>query len=302
MSTGFNVIGDSSLIGNLSLNTAKPNGNTYSVINFNSMTTAQRGSYTSTGPTIIYDNQLLGWYLHTSAGAGVLIPPLAPDLGIAANTAVAANDTRIVPLTSIPQRTFLGRQGPAGTGPVQQISTSTQFNFTGSTVDLVQPLNRLNGMTSVLNYQLWNDGSSANSTSTVEVTLKFITITASTFLVDGDGVSGEFAGTFVTGLATTSTIRIYVNTVLVAERVISTSPSGTWRAEFNVMRYQSNGIRASAEIVSDIGGGISNSDTGFNNIVFTNSNPFNIELRAVNSVVTNSVNCALVNCVGGKNI
>ena len=71
MSTGFNVIGDSSLIGNLSLNTAKPNGNTYSVINFNSMTTAQRGSYTSTGPTIIYDNQLLGWYLHTSAGAGV---------------------------------------------------------------------------------------------------------------------------------------------------------------------------------------------------------------------------------------
>lgn len=297
----FKTLGLSTLNGDLGLNRVFPNSNSQFSIQFNSMTTAERSSAPYAGPTLVYDNQLLAWFSYAAAGVGVQVPSLAPNLGVTAGTAVAADDTRIAALSSVPQRTFVGRRGSVGTGAAQQITASNQFNFSGSTVDLVQPLNTFNNMGCVLNYQLWNDGSSINSSSTTEATIKFVTITAGTFLVDGDGVQGQFAGTFVVGLATTATVRVYVNTVLICERVISTDPSGSWMAQFNVMRYQSNGIRCSAEIVSDVGGGISNSDTGFVNVVFSSIAAFDIQLRVVNSVGTNSINCSLVNATGGKN-
>ena len=303
MSTGFNVIGDSSIIGNLSIDTVSPNDNTHSVIDFNSMTTTERGLFAFTGPTLVYDSTLAQWFLYATAGVGVPIGTvtLAPNLGIAAGTAVAANDSRIAALSSVPQSTFIARRGLVGTGPAQQVTAGSQFLFSGSTVDLVQPLNRFNNMVSVLNYQLWNDATSANSSSLAETIIKFATITASTFLIDADGVQGQFAGTFVVDVATTSTIRVYVNNVLICERVISTSPSGAWIARFNVMRYQVNGIRCSAEIISDVGGGLSSSDAGFANVIFNAVAAFDIQLRVVNSVGTNNINCSLVNMTGGKN-
>lgn len=227
---------------------------------------------------------------------------LSPDLGVTALQPVQANDSRIVPLTSIPIKSFLGRQGSGASGPVQQLSASAQFNFTGTTVDLIEPLNAFNAMPAVLSYQVSNDSTSSTSSSTTEITLKSITIPALTFLVNDNGVTGRFAGTFVVGLLTTSTVRLYANNILFCERVITTNPSGSWIANFDVMMYQANGIRCSGTIISDTGGGNSTVDAGFVNALFNNTSPFNIQLRIVNSIGTNAVTCALQSCTGGKNI
>jgi hypothetical protein len=357
MSSGEKIIGNSLIVGQLFLNTVRPNNNAAPTSEINSMTTAQLAALTFTGASINYNNQDSNLYfcppalatkikltnqlpaianntilantsgstaiptavpvvapinlsgsglgINTATTSALGATQLAPDLSVTAGLALQPSDSRIVAITAIPQTTFLGRRFAAGAGVPQSITPSNQFNFSGSTVDLAQPVNNLNGTNAVLVYQIQNDSQVTTTSSLTETNIKTLVIQAGTLfgLVDDSNLFGNFGGTFTVALATTGNIRVYINNVLICDNFISTiAPSGSWTCDYQIMRSSATNIRCQATIRTCVAGTPAVVFCGTVNVAFNPSLAVNAQVRALVSVGSNAINCSLGTMSGSKNI
>ena len=203
----------------------------------------------------------------------------------------------------LPEGTLLGRGVGAGDGVNESIYPGDQLVFSGQGLNTVEPLNVLNAMPAKLDYQLGNSSAFASTTSTTEVVLKSFTIPADTFTAIDDNIWGDFSGNFVVASGQTGTVRIYINSVLIASNIISTFPSGSWDANFKVILNNAiSGARCEAEIGSCSASTNTAKNTGVVNITLNPLLSFTVELRALVSVAPNSVSCSLGTVSGAKNI
>lgn len=319
MSTGSKLIGDCLIDGSQYVDQVLPNNNITGIVAFNEMTTAELAAYNDPESTIVKNSDTGELFYCKGALRSQItnqigtipnattsiygLTQLAADGAITpANSSVTAGDSRITAISNIAQTTFLGRRFGAGFGAPQTITPTSQFNFSGTTVDLIQPLNNFNNMNAVLNYQIANDTQVVSTSSVSEVVLKTITINAGAFLVNDDNVWGTFSGSFVIASGQSGTVRVYINNVLIAENQITSFPSGSWSSNFDCARSSATNLRCGARIESDTSGSPSVSSLGTGNVVFNPSLAFTIQLRAVVSAPPNSVNCQFATARGAKNV
>lgn len=277
MSTGFKEVGDSLVKGNIFLNTARPNSNAQPTSEINSMTSAEIAALTFAGASINYNNQDSNLYFCP--------PSLATPVKLTNQIPLISNNTLLANTSGV-------TAAPTATPVVSPITLSgSGLGFAG-----------FNATTSVPSYQIYNDSNSASTSSLTNAVLKTVTVAAGTFLADSDNVNGYFSGTFVVASGTTAQIRIFVNSVLLVDALVNSFPSGSWTYDFQVMRASSTNLRCSARLVTDILGSTGVSYCGSGNITFNASAALQIQLAALVSVGTNSVNCSLGICNGAKNV
>ncbi len=277
MSTGFKEVGDSIVNGDISLNTARPNSNAQPTSEINSMTSAEIAALTFAGASINYNNQDSNLYFCP--------PSLATPVKLTNQIPLISNNTLLANTSGV-------TAAPTATPVVSPITLSgSGLGFEG-----------FNATPSVPSYQIYNDSNSSSTSSLTNAVLKTATVAAGTFLADSDNVSGYFSGSFVIGSGTTAQIRIFVNGVLLVDALVNSFPSGSWTYDFQVMRASSTNLRCSARLVTDILGSTGVSYCGFGNITFNVNAALQIQLAALVSTGTNSVNCSLGICNGSKNI
>lgn len=281
MSSGFKVTGDSLIKdGVLYTNQVLPNNNTAGVVGFNKMTTAQLAVYNDPESTIVKN---------TDTGELISCQGL-----------LRSQITNQV--SNIAQTTFLGRRFGVGFGAPQTITPSSQFNFSGSGVDLIQPLNALNNSAAVLKYHIYNNSQQVSRNLPTEGAIKIATVTAGTLITNDDNINGTFAGTFINGAGDNATLRLYVNGVLVSQLVITSSPSGAWSCSFSVQRSDPTNLRCQATLFTDTAAGTAISKLGVLNAVFNPSAAFSVELRALTSTTSSTVSANMGAMDGSKNI
>lgn len=319
MSTGSKLIGDCLIDGSQYVDQILPNNNVSGVVAFNEMTTAELAAYNDPESTIVKNSDTgqlfyckgalrsqltnqIGTIPNATTSTFGLTQLAADGATTPATSSVTAGDSRITAISNIAQTTFLGRRFGAGFGAPQTITPTSQFNFSGTTVDLIQPLNNFNNMNAVLNYQIANDTQLVSTSSLSEVVLKTITISAGAFANIDDNVWGTFTGTFVVLSGQSGTVRVYINNVIIDENQITSSPSGAWSANFECARNSANNLRCGARIESDVSGAPAISSLGVSNVVFNPSLAFTIQLRAVVSGPLNSITCQFSTARGAKNV